>query len=435
MVSFLKDRVLVEEGHQVDDLLDYSHEVNRLDSYLKGIERSSIVGYIGKFGSGKSTTIYQLKKKYSNDKNTKWFDFDAWKYPERRDLWEGFVLDIADQLGDRKKVQKKIEGKDTKSAVVDVATDVVGAGMELFGEIADRATGIFGKIAEKAQIADKLVGFFKRSPVKRVFEIQDLLVTMLSALPEESIYIVVEDIDRSGDAGQYFLETLRQFIRNNLSTKKIVVLVPIGSEVYNETDKYYSSYQKTLDYTLFFEPRGIRYKNFIESVFDEDSFPKSFQTAPNVTNAPKWREHLEDWFQLATSNKLTIREIKSVIRSADLAYSNLKEQGFEPDPRGVLAFQLLNNIRTEGGTRWISRIGTENPINDNCPVSKYLQVIGANSTLDTFSKQFVSMKLRLVDRMDEPIPRLLQNTFHEDDKGYVLSDYYLIPSGQKTLLK
>lgn len=431
MASFLKDRLVMEEGHRVDDLLDFSSESSRLESYINDISQSSIIGYIGKFGSGKSTCIYQLIKKNSTDKTTKWFEFDAWKYPERRDLWEGFVLDIADQLGTRSKVQKAVDGKQTKSAVVDITTDIAGAGMELFGEIAERATGVIGKIAGKIQIADKLVDFFKRSPIKRVFEIQDLLNKMFTALEADTICIVIEDIDRSGDAGQYFLETMRQFIKNNTSGKKIIILVPIGLEVYDGNAEHYASYQKTLDYTIFFEPRGIVYSKYIDHIFDPNSFPTIFQTSPHLSDTPKWKEHLNDWFRIATDNNLTIREIKSIIRSADIVYSQLKELGFSPDPRVVLAIQILTSIKSEGYVRWIKRIGIDNDINGSFPTAIYLQTVALNITTEVFSKNYQSMRIRLVDTIDMPIPVKQMYTTREEDQGYTLSSYYLIPHGQK----
>lgn len=434
MASFLKDRKLVEEGYKVEDLLDFSSEINRLDSSMKEMELSSVVGYVGRFGSGKSTVIYQLQKRYEADKDTKWFEFDAWKYPERRELWEGFALDIADQLGSRKRIQKSVDGKETKSALVDTATDVIGAGMEMVGGIAESASGALGKAAEKLQIADKIVGIFKKSPAKRVFQIQELLEGMLSSLKEKRICIVIEDIDRSGDAGQYFLETLRQFIKNNCGDKEIIIIVPIGTEVYS-SPAHSASYHKTLDYTLFFEPRGIDYSNYIDAVFDQTAFPESFQKNRNVTDKSLWNEHLKDWFRLATSNKLTIREMKSIIRSADLAYSNLVQLSFEPDPRVVLGFQLLNNINTEGGSRWITRIGTANPINNSCPVSTYLQAIGANASIESFGKHWNSSGIRLVNPKDLPIPRFIANVIREEDQGWSLSDFYLVPFGQKVLPK
>jgi len=40
--------------------------------------------------------LNQIKNKYSE--NSKWFEFDAWKYPERANLWENFVLEFARQI-------------------------------------------------------------------------------------------------------------------------------------------------------------------------------------------------------------------------------------------------------------------------------------------------------------------------------------------------
>ena len=432
MTSFLKDRTLVEEGYKVDDLLDFSNEINRLNVAIREMVDSSIIGYVGRFGSGKSTAIYQLQKQYESEKKTKWFEFDAWKYPERRDLWEGFVLDVADQLGTRKKVQKSIEGKDTKSGVIDAATDVAGAGLEMLGNIAEQASGALGKAAEKLQIADKIVGVFKKSPAKRVFEIQELLENMLVSLKEEEICIVVEDIDRSGDAGQYFLETLRQFIKNNCRDKKIIILVPIGTEVYN-SEAHSASYHKTLDYTLFFEPRNIDYGTYIESVFEPQSFPDSFQQTQSSPSKSEWQQHLNDWFKIATSQKLTIREIKSIIRSADLSYSSLTKLGFKPDPRIMLAFQMLNQIKSDTGGRWIIRINPENNINHTCPISRYLQAVGANTDVESFGRHHNDQKIKLVANDQHPTPVFRHHVMRDEEVNWILSDFYLIPFGLRKL--
>jgi predicted KAP-like P-loop ATPase len=195
MSGFIKDTKLIEEDFRVDDLLDFSNEVERLNKLIKNISTSGLIGYVGKFGSGKSTTIFQMQKKYSDDKTVKWFYFDAWKYPERKDLWEGFVLDIADQVEKRKQIQKKISGKETKSATVDIATDIAGAGFEfikgldVLKDIGNRISQAFGHIEGKLEIVDKLTEIFKKSPIKHVFELQILLKSLLSGLPQRDIFI------------------------------------------------------------------------------------------------------------------------------------------------------------------------------------------------------------------------------------------------------
>lgn len=432
MTGFIKNTDALEEGHKVEDLLDFSSEVQRLNDAVARIPRSSLIGYVGKFGSGKSTTIYQLQKQFSTDKTSKWFEFDAWKYPERKDLWENFVLDIADQLGGRKRAQRKIEGKETKSAVVDITTDIVGAGMELMEGIAGSASEYLGKAAEKLQIADKLVGIFKRSSARRVFEIQELLSSMISALKEDNIFIIVEDLDRSGDAGRYFLETLRQFIKNNLPEKRIIVLVPIGTEVYDKNPEHRASYQKALDYIFFFSQTGINFSRFIDEVFEATAFPETTEIQPHVSLPTPWKAQLVDWFGIAINNGLTVREIKVALRFADLAHANLCEQGYEADPRIVLAFTLLNHIFTEGGTRWISRITTQNPIGNNCPIFLFLQAISCNEIPSTFNTgRWMLAPTELVRDNKFKVPTYQDSRRQEKEGVYFLSSFYLIPFGQK----
>lgn len=89
--------------------------------------------------------------------------------------------------------------------------------------------------------------FIIGSPAKRTFQIQKILNDLLDNIDEENIYIVIEDIDRSGDSGIYFLETLNHFFKNNFkSEKKVRIIVPISDKKYEESR---SAYLKCLDIT------------------------------------------------------------------------------------------------------------------------------------------------------------------------------------------
>lgn len=409
MASFIKNTEILEENYKVEDLLDFSNEVNRLNNLINSIPYSSLIGYIGKFGSGKSTTIYQLQKKYKSEGKTKWFEFDAWKYPERKDLWEGFVLDVADQIGDRKRIENKIDGKqhDDKKALIQTISSI------------PMLSAISGANH-----------FFESSPIKRVFDIQKLLVEMFSSIKEKDIFIVLEDIDRSGDTGSYFLETLRQFIKNNLLDKKITIIIPIGIEIYNIDDKCRSSYQKVLDYTLFFEPRGINFNKFIEELFDPISFPDSFEESQNTKRPVIWKEHLIDWFYIVNKEGLTIREIKEIIRIANLHYDFLLNKEYNPDPRILLSFASLQKIKSEGGKAWIDLIESENPISQRCPIYVYIQAVGSNKLVSSYAKTHTLSKVFITKEKKFNIPKYINHTLNRDDIGYYLSDFYLIPFGK-----
>lgn len=69
--------------------------------------------------------------------------------------------------------------------------------------------------------------FLHTSPAKRTFEIQKILLEQFSNIPEKKLFIIIEDIDRSGDSGIYFLETLSHFLKNEKIDKKIICIIPI----------------------------------------------------------------------------------------------------------------------------------------------------------------------------------------------------------------
>ncbi len=419
MSGFLKTREVFEETYRVDDLLDFSSEINRLDSVIQQAPYSALVGYVGRFGSGKSTAIYQLRKQYEQAKKSKWFEFDAWKYPERRDLWEGFVLDIADQMGSRKRVKKQIDG-DTKTSKTVGAISEIAQGLAAF-------TGL-------SYLVSKFAHLFDKQPIERVFELQEILVAMFGAVKEKDIFIVVEDIDRSGDAGQYFLETLRQFIKNNLAEKRIVILVPIGSEIYDKEDDLHDSLQKVLDYQVHFEPRSVKYSKFLD-YFDESTFPATHTVQANVQDKSLWREHIEDWFALAARNGLNIRKIKSAVREANAAFIDLRAKEFKPDPRIVLAITLLNYVYTEGKKRWVTRLETKHDITSNCPIYNYLQVVARNQRLSEYPGHWRPGATHFVEDRELILPAYVTDSRApngEPTGRFWLSDFYLIPFGRNT---
>jgi len=422
MEGFLKNAELLEESFKVNDLLGFEDEIARLDGLLRTIRYQSMVGYIGRFGTGKSTALYQLRKKYEEEGRTKWFDFDAWKYPERKDLWEGFVLDVADQLDKKKRVAKRIDG-DSKI--------VEGVG------IVARIAAALKTAGASELISGQLISLFKNKPIERVFQMQELLTEMFKGVKEQTIFIVVEDIDRSGDAGCYFLETLRQFIKSANLEKRVIVLVPIGAEVYEKNDHFRESYHKVFDYLMYFELKNINFDKFIVEVFDAEKMWSSHKESPNVERPVDWKGQIKDWFNIAISNRLTIRDIKLVLRSADRHYIDLVERGFEPHPLIVLCFTLLNHTNDKKNSKFrYIRYASEGerkltPLNSIA--SQLLQAIAHGCDVEKFKTGYgVQGDILLVSAEKIKTPILYSDT---DKAGegrrvtYHLSDFYLIPFG------
>ncbi len=418
MSGFIKDKDLLEENHKIQDLLNFSNEVDRLYDLVEQALHSSMVGYVGKFGSGKSTTLFQLQKRYEEDKSVKWFEFDAWKYPERKDLWEGFVLDIADQLGGKEKTKKELDGNGPQNKTI--------------GAVAGIAQSLSLVSAGVSSIVSNLLKVFEKQPIERVFEIQDLLTSIFREIEEKTIFIVVEDIDRSGDAGVYFLETLRQFIKNNTLDKKVIVLVPIGEQVFNESPRHRDSYRKVLDYIEYFEVQNIKFSNFVDAVFDPEAFGYSGDVVVMGEQTPLWEKYLLDWFRLSTEQNLTIREIKSIIRHANASFITLINLGYTPNPHIVMSMQLLNFIKTEGGKRWIQNVNSSKPIRESCPVMEHLIAIGNSISPEDFSRSgYFKYPIRFVEDDNISIPELRRGNPLDKEDIYVLGDFYLLPFGRK----
>lgn len=400
MNGFVKEELLLEEQHRVPDHLNFSEEVDRLHNLISKIVHSSMISYVGKYGSGKSTVLYQLEKLLTDNHSAFFFEFDAWKYPERKDLWEGFVIDIAEQLGRKKSVINKIDS--TRGIV-----------QKTGGLIFDSMTIALSGVS--LSISKVFNSLFKDKPITRVFELQDLLIRMLGSIEDKNIYIVVEDIDRSGDNGVFFLETLRQFIKNNLPEKTIIVLTPIGTEAYVDRNRN-EAYQKIFDYTLHLDTRSIDYEQFIDAFFDKNAFDSN----------TVWKEHLIDWFSIVKAHNYTPREIKAVIRSANLAYKNLIEKGFTVDVRLMLCFAYLYTHIENAHQRYISKVNVERKIVQNTPMHNLFIAVANNKSLEQTIKSYHLLPIDLISENGFPIPKLNEH-FVANEQTYLLSDYYLNP--------
>lgn len=323
---FIKNTQLLDESSRNDDLLDFSIEIERFFWKLDGIDASSVIWFIGKFWSGKSNFLNQAQKNTSQE-DIKWFQFDAWKYPERAHLWESFTLEIARQL-DKDKFDQTLKIIDWKQH--DDKKTLLNVLYELPGDFAKIIPGI------KA-VKEWIQYFLNVSPAKRTFEIQNILQWIFSWIRENNIYIVVEDIDRSGDNGVYFLETLSYFIKNIDTKKRIIVIVPIGTENYwDQTQKI--SYSKCLDYYHNFSLQEVKLVKFVEDIFDEEIIQNIYL---------KWKiVSFLEWIFREYWDQITMRLFKSILRNANISYISLFKKHWKIiDFRLSIIFEFLKHIK------------------------------------------------------------------------------------------
>ena len=332
--TFIKKPELIEENYQVDDLLDFSTIIDKFKKRIYSINKNSIVGLKGPYGSGKSTMLYQIYKDNININNEKeikqlterWFVFDAWQYPERKDLWEGFVLDMARQYDKElfNQIRNKIDGTTARS-------------IKILGKAAIDAISIK---CPPVSFFKNFINLFQTSPIKRVYDIQDLLLDIINKI-DKDIFIVIEDIDRSGDMGVYFLETLKHFIKNQEEKlkHKIIIIVPVGEEIWGKDGdkKIQDSYLKILDLTVQFNPADINLSHFIKEIIDinylselMDRLLKAGKTENNILDNIEPEiiiYHLRHLFEsmILKEKQTTIRDIKNILRKSESNFSSLEK--------------------------------------------------------------------------------------------------------------
>ncbi len=327
IAGFIKNNELLEEKSKVKDLLDFGNICKKFSKKLDSISGRSVIALVGPFGSGKSTMLHQIMTARSGTEL--WSEFDAWKYPDRRDLWEGFVLDLIKVINPKnlEKIEKEIKGtqNEDKKTLVKTLSKIPGFA-----------------------VVESLNHFFETSPARRVDDIQNIFKKQIGEV-QKDLFIIVEDIDRSGDAGIFFLETLKQFLRTSGLISKIVVIVPMANDNYQ---KNIDSYLKSIDYFEFFERETVKLDKFIDEIFDEELFSGQLNHAGN--NRLIWTGNnrrmqtisfLEGLFH--EMPEMSIRLLKLIIRKANLVYKNQTEDDYDPDFRITLCLEAAKYFKTD----------------------------------------------------------------------------------------
>ncbi len=326
MSWFIKNIDLLDENHRLDDLLNLDDKKQEFLDRFSHLEKSSLIWVIAPFGSGKTTFLNQIEKDLKGKSHR--VNFDAWKYPNRDDLREAFILETVKQIWPEKQLEKTkkiIKWKNSASAYIDIATDLAWWLSDWIGWV-ERLQNI--------NIFDKFVDIFKKEPITKVYQFQNLLKSILDSLEYDRLYLVIEDIDRSWDAWIFFLETLSYFIKNQKIEKIITVIVPIWSE---QRALNLNSYLKCLDYSRGFNLEWVNCDKLIDNLFEDNLFTGKAHE--------KWQmQTFFEWYFKEFSDQATMRLLKKYIREADLTYIQLrKKYGEVIDYRLCIMIEVAKN--------------------------------------------------------------------------------------------
>ena len=276
------------EDSRTNDYMDWSNEIANYKMKLESLPFSWIVWLVWPFGCGKTTFVNQLKEDWE------WrINFEARKYPERQSLWENFILEIATQIGEKdfKKIEKIIDGRQynavrTLFSIIKLIPAVQGLWWDAVSEGVNH--------------------FFSSVPLTRVYQFQNLLTNILLEKMKEydTIFIVIEDIDRSWDHWVYFLETLNFFLKSLKlpEGKKVLIIATIGSKEFSENK---DSYLKSIDYIHSFPISTFKYEKILNKFID-----------PRV-----WYNPIAAFFDYVWKifrSQFTIRDVKHILREVNV---------------------------------------------------------------------------------------------------------------------
>ncbi len=321
--SFFKNEELLEEKVTDDDYLSIDNSISVLSEKITASNKHLVLGVIGEYGIGKSTLISNVRKN-RKDEDEDWIHFDAWQFPDRKELWDGLVIETAKHLNKLDSIKRKLEGESGKDKKLATNTLVAGADVvtTAFG-LPQMLKPLFGLIKNLEYFADK-------SPARRVYEIQDIFKDLLNAIPKSRVVFVLEDTDRSGEAGLFFLETFRQFLNNTKLDKQVVCLVAVANKSYYQN---IDSYLKCLDHIEFFEKKNwVEFDRFVEQILDSEDAQERKTLSEFLT------------FFYNTQPDINMRKIKLILRQASLNYKELSRAGYEPNKFICIAAEAAKYI-------------------------------------------------------------------------------------------
>lgn len=319
-----------------------------------------IVAYVGKFGSGKSATLSEAERLYrAEGSQILWLNFEAWRYADRTKLWDGFVLEVADAIGGKKvreKAKSKIDGiqelaKHVYEHPVNVFTLVVGVWLIVSVSLWFLALYKTDEwiLFYKALLKYALPSLFallalagvstlfrsKPAPLTRVEELEQLLDSSLKKL-KKPLVVVAEDVDRAGEEGIIFLETLSNFLNNQGETNEpVIVIAPqditymsaLNSDKIKGLDRSIKIYNSAVYYGS-----SVLSDEDVEQLLDEAKISQEYKDALLKTIKQLLHHY---------RNQLSMRMIKFILR--ELHEFSESEDRIDPDVAAI--FILIRYIK------------------------------------------------------------------------------------------
>ena len=356
MSDILKRPELLKEANREFDFFSFDEYARSLHNNLKSTTTPSVTALVGKYGSGKSVLLNEVRKltEESKAKNkARWVFFECWQYPDKRDLWEALILELVADINGKKLDQE-----------VNPYSDITGWRDELSGFLRSTSGAlatlaglvivywlIFSKADDKAKelllaLSTSLVlillasvqTLIKPQDKSAVSRLEDYKQELEKVLLQHNgpLYIVLEDVDRAGELGSRFFETVSHFVKESkFSKKNIKVIVPVA-DVDGDNKLLRDSIDKASDNILYFNP-SFNCDKFITELFSDDFLTETTKQLLTSTINP------------LIGRDVSIRKMKHLLRNALIKHKRLRSKEFSASLEMCIAVEFSKYMQDSLG--------------------------------------------------------------------------------------
>jgi hypothetical protein len=354
VTNFLKKPELLQETNRNYDLFSFEHYAHNLYKSITSGPGPAVITLVGGYGTGKSVLLNEVKKLSAQSKlknKPKWVFFESWQYPDKRDLWEALIIDLVTEVdGEDKRDQMLRSYSDVKTwrnKIPDVLGDIKTAVATIFGLFLMsfillslenefvRNTFLSLVTALVLVLLGSLEAIIRPESKSAVSRLSDYKQELQDTLKNYNgtLYIVLEDVDRGGELGVRFCETVAHFIKDsNLKNKNIKIIVPISSD--SSTKELQESIEKISDNVLYFKPR-YNCERFISEVF-----------ANNFLDEPA-KQMLIATINPLLGHSISVRKMKHILRNAMTKHHRLLSSKFNSKLEICIAVEFSKYMRNE----------------------------------------------------------------------------------------
>lgn len=357
MEAQIKNFRLLNEANRNHDFFNFAEQASNLSKVLRKSTTPAVIAIVGRYGSGKSVLINETKKTtnaYKAFSEAKWVIFECWQYPDKRDLWEAFLLELVEDIdgsskrrsmerafsdvtGWRGRVEKYLADIKTAAATILGITTIFYIAWASNNEVKGLLISLISAALLVAFASIELL--IKPQSLSKVSRLSDYKSQLEHTLKDHPhpLFIVLEDVDRADELGRKFLETVSHFFRSDIfADKKIYTIVPVSDFSNGRAQALQDTIEKSSDNILYFEP-SYSCSAFLSEIFTSEFLDDATLKMLTTTIDPLIKQ------------SVSIRQVKHTLRNAILKYKRIRSTDFNPRLEICIAVEFSKHMKVDAG--------------------------------------------------------------------------------------